>query len=168
MIRVVPQHWAKLKLDAGWTWGPRNNDRTKKDSALVPWEYMSEFEREQNRVTVESALKLLVGHGYQFVHNRRALTGTLNFVTVDKPAESGGGSAPTSPVDGGQSESKQSPPPAPQSSNGPTQQASGGVPVPDPMVYKRLDQMEAMLSNLASKMDVLLRREYVMRPYDKL
>ena len=180
----MPQYWARKKLDAGWTWGRRNNDSLKRDSGLVPWEYMTEVEREQNRATVEAALKLLVGHEFQFQHGRSVLVGQTRFLKIKSPrrrsssqlSEFGtGGASPVAragtagTASGGLStvaEGVVLPPTAGQDGVAAGAGASAApvtVNAVDPVVRQRLDALEAMVGNLSQKMDVLLRREYIVK-----
>lgn len=178
------QYWARKKLDAGWTWGQRNNDSLKRDSGLVPWEYMTEVEREQNRATVEAALKLLVGYEFQFQHKRSVLVGRTRFLKIKsprrrsssdlsdasgmspvaRPAAAGGAATGLFTVAEGTELQVQT--------GGATGGGGGGgssgaahttVNAVDPVVRQRLEALEAMVGNLSQKMDVLLRREYVMK-----
>lgn len=49
----------------GWTWGPRQNQDKKEHPSLVPYEELSESEKEYERSTAMETLKALIALGYR-------------------------------------------------------------------------------------------------------
>lgn len=58
-------HWAQSRIDEGWHYGPKRDDDHKKHPDLVPYEQLSESEREYDRKTVVEALKAIIALGYE-------------------------------------------------------------------------------------------------------
>jgi hypothetical protein len=58
-------HWACKRIDEGWRYGPRRDDDHKEHPDLVPYEQLSESEKEYDRKTVIEALKAIIALGYQ-------------------------------------------------------------------------------------------------------
>lgn len=57
--------WAAGRLADGWTYGPERCDTAKQTPCLVPYEALSETEKEFDRVTAMGALKLILKLGYR-------------------------------------------------------------------------------------------------------
>ena len=57
-------HWSKLRIEQGWTWGPQRNDVTKKHPDLVPYQDLGESEKEYDRRTAMETLKAIIALGY--------------------------------------------------------------------------------------------------------
>ena len=58
-------HWARKRLDEGWRYGPRRDDRGKQHPDLVPYTDLSDSEREYDRKTVVEAIKAILALGYE-------------------------------------------------------------------------------------------------------
>lgn len=58
-------HWALQRIAEGWRYGANRDDKKKEHPDLVPYEKLSESEREYDRKTVLEALKAIVALGYQ-------------------------------------------------------------------------------------------------------
>lgn len=56
--------WAKARMDQGWTYGPMRNDIQKKHPDLIPYSCLSDEEKEYDRASAMSAIKLIVKLGY--------------------------------------------------------------------------------------------------------
>ena len=68
----------KLIAD-GWTWGPEKNVKAKIHPLLVPWEKLSDAERDKDANAVRTLPALLARSGYAIVSrsgSRRSATGT--------------------------------------------------------------------------------------------
>lgn len=63
-------HWASKRIDEGWSYGPTRNDDAKTHPDLVPYERLSEGEKEYDRKTVTETLKAIIALGYE-VEKRR-------------------------------------------------------------------------------------------------
>lgn len=59
--------WAKGRIDEGWTYGEKRDDILKTHPGLVPYEELSEEEKEYDRRTSEETLKLIIKAGFKIV-----------------------------------------------------------------------------------------------------
>lgn len=66
LARNTHEVWAKGRMDQGWSWGPVRNDTLKQHPCLVPYEMLSEEEKEYDRQTALETLKLILSLGYSF------------------------------------------------------------------------------------------------------
>lgn len=57
--------WAQNRMNEGWTYGPVRNDVLKQHPDLIPYEDLSEGEREYDRATAMNSIKLLLKLGYK-------------------------------------------------------------------------------------------------------
>jgi hypothetical protein len=58
-------HWARRRIDEGWRYGRQRDDDGKEHPDLVPYERLSESEKEYDRKTVIEALKAIIARGYE-------------------------------------------------------------------------------------------------------
>jgi hypothetical protein len=65
LARNNHDHWARKRIDEGWRYGIKRSDSKKKHPDLVPYEQLSESEREYDRKTVIEALKATIALGYE-------------------------------------------------------------------------------------------------------
>ncbi len=63
-------HWARKRIEEGWTYGPRRDDERKEHPDLVPYEELPEAEKEYDRKTVIEALKAIISLGYEIRKKR--------------------------------------------------------------------------------------------------
>lgn len=56
--------WALGRIAEGWTYGETRNDELKKTPCLVPYDELSESEKQYDRNTSLETLKLIVSLGY--------------------------------------------------------------------------------------------------------
>ena len=63
-------HWARQRIEAGWTYGPRRDDVRKTHPDLVPYGDIPEGEKEYDRTSVLETLKAILTLGYQIVPTR--------------------------------------------------------------------------------------------------
>ena len=63
-------HWARQRLEDGWTYGPRRDDVLKTHPDLVPYRDLPESEKEYDRTSVVETLKVILSLGYQIVPRR--------------------------------------------------------------------------------------------------
>jgi len=66
MAKNVHEVWAAGRIADGWTEGPRN-DELKQHPCLVPYEDLSEIEKDYDRRTSMETLKFLISQGYRIV-----------------------------------------------------------------------------------------------------
>lgn len=59
--------WALQRMSEGWVYGPARNDDTKTHPGLVPYEDLSEAEKNYDRRTALEALRAIVALGYRIV-----------------------------------------------------------------------------------------------------
>lgn len=62
----VHEVWAAGRIADGWTKGPRNDD-LKQHPCLVPYEELSEEEKDYDRRTSAETLKFIIAQGYSIV-----------------------------------------------------------------------------------------------------
>lgn len=65
IARNVHEVWAKSRLDEGWVYGPERDDVARTHPGLVPYEALSEEEKDYDRNTASNTLKLVVKLGYE-------------------------------------------------------------------------------------------------------
>ncbi len=63
-------HWARMRIEEGWTYGPKRNDERKEHPDLVPYGELPEAEMEYDRKTVLEALKAIIALGYELRKTR--------------------------------------------------------------------------------------------------
>lgn len=61
----VHEVWAHGRIEQGWIYGPVRNDALKTHPCLVPYEELSEDEKEYDRNTCTQTLKLIVKLGFK-------------------------------------------------------------------------------------------------------
>lgn len=64
IARNVHEVWAKSRMSEGWTYGPVRDDVKKQHPCLVPYENLSEIEKEYDRNTSQETLKLIMKLGF--------------------------------------------------------------------------------------------------------
>jgi hypothetical protein len=57
--------WARQRLSDGWRYGPRRDDERKEHPCLIPYEELTETEKQYDRNTALETLKLIVALGYR-------------------------------------------------------------------------------------------------------
>lgn len=65
IARNVHEVWAKNRLDQGWTLGPERSDALMQHPCLVPYEELSEIEKDYDRDTAIGTLKLITKLGFK-------------------------------------------------------------------------------------------------------
>jgi len=65
LARNTHENWARQRLADGWRHGPRRDDAKKEHPSLVPYESLSESEKEYDRRTAMETLKTIVALGYR-------------------------------------------------------------------------------------------------------
>ena len=56
--------WARQRFSEGWRYGPKRDDTLKQHPGLVPYEDLSDAEKEYDRNTALETLKLITALGY--------------------------------------------------------------------------------------------------------
>lgn len=65
MAKNVHEVWAYGRMQQGWSYGEERNDKLKTHPCLIPYEELSEQEREYDRNTALSTLKLINKLGFK-------------------------------------------------------------------------------------------------------
>ncbi len=64
LARNAHDNWARLRMAAGWRYGSQRNDVRKEHPCLLPYEQLSESEKEFDRQTALETIKALLAMGY--------------------------------------------------------------------------------------------------------
>jgi hypothetical protein len=67
LARNTHENWARQRLNDGWRWGPRRDDAKMEHPSLVPYEDLSEKEKEYDRLTAMESVKTILSLGYRIV-----------------------------------------------------------------------------------------------------
>ena len=65
LAREVHETWMQGRLNEGWTWGAVRNDALKQHPCLVPYDELSENEKDYDRRTATTTLKTLIKLGWR-------------------------------------------------------------------------------------------------------
>lgn len=65
MSKNVHEVWAETRVRQGWTYGEQRNDEKKTHPCLVPYEDLPDSEKEYDRNTSISTLKLIMKLGFK-------------------------------------------------------------------------------------------------------
>ena len=57
--------WARQRIHEGWKFGEKRNDETKEHPDLIPYEQLSEKEKEYDRITAMETIKAILELGYK-------------------------------------------------------------------------------------------------------
>ncbi|MBE9473327.1 MAG: ATPase, partial [Chloroflexi bacterium] len=70
MAELEHERWMRLKLDAGWLYAPQTDKKKHLHAALLPWEDLSEEDKEKDRLMVRRIPQILAHAGYTIVRMR--------------------------------------------------------------------------------------------------
>jgi len=59
--------WAQQRFAEGWKYGAKRNDERKEHPCLVPYEDLSENEKEYDRKTAMETIRLILSRGYEII-----------------------------------------------------------------------------------------------------
>lgn len=65
LARNTHDVWAQQRMAEGWRWGPQRDDDLKEHPSLVPYEQLSESEKDYDRNTAMETLKAISALGYR-------------------------------------------------------------------------------------------------------
>ncbi len=65
MAKNVHEIWAQTRIEQGWIYGIERNDRLKQHPCIIPYEELPESEKEYDRNTSLSTLKLIYKLGFK-------------------------------------------------------------------------------------------------------
>lgn len=57
--------WARLRISGGWRYGPSRNEVQREHPDLMPYDQLSDEEKQFDRETVVELLKVIVALGYR-------------------------------------------------------------------------------------------------------
>ena len=61
----VHENWSAARIAQGWSYGESRDDQKKTTPCLVPYDELTETEKEYDRITALQTLKLIVALGYK-------------------------------------------------------------------------------------------------------
>ena len=67
LSKMEHERWMQEKLDTGWQHAKKTNRATKLHKSLIPWEKLSEDEKEKDRALVKGIPKILSKAGYTMI-----------------------------------------------------------------------------------------------------
>ena len=67
LSKNVHEVWAAGRIAAGWKYGPVRDDIKKEHPCLIPYEELSEEEKDYDRATAISTVKYIISQGYSIV-----------------------------------------------------------------------------------------------------
>lgn len=67
IAKNVHEVWSAGRMADGWTYGAERTDALKQHPCLIPYENLSEEEKEYDRHTSQETLKMIVKLGYKIV-----------------------------------------------------------------------------------------------------
>lgn len=70
VARNTHEVWAKQRISEGWTYGEKRDDALKHSPDLVPYECLSDSEKEYDRKTSAETLKLILTLGFDIVRRK--------------------------------------------------------------------------------------------------
>ena len=62
--------WAAGRIAEGWSYGEKRDDTKKETPCLIPYEELSESEKEYDRNTAMETVKLIIKLGYEIIKTR--------------------------------------------------------------------------------------------------
>ena len=69
LSKNVHEVWAAGRLAAGWKYGPVRDERKKEHPCLIPYEDLSEEEKDFDRATALSTIRFILSKGYLLINN---------------------------------------------------------------------------------------------------
>lgn len=72
MARNAHEVWATTRMEQGWTYGPTRDDAKKEHPCLVPYDELSEKEKQYDRDTALETLKLIIKYGYEIKEKKES------------------------------------------------------------------------------------------------
>ena len=67
LAEYVHDVWAAGRMAEGWTYGPARDDDKMEHPNLVPYDQLTEGDKEFDRATADATLKLIIEHGWQLL-----------------------------------------------------------------------------------------------------
>ena len=70
IAKNVHEVWAEGRMKEGWTYGEERDDAKKHHPCLVPYEELTDTEKEYDRNTSQETLKLIMKLGFRIVKDK--------------------------------------------------------------------------------------------------
>ena len=70
IAKNVHEVWAEGRMKEGWTFGEERDDAKKHHPCLVPYEELTDTEKEYDRNTSQETLKLIMKLGFRIVKDK--------------------------------------------------------------------------------------------------
>ena len=67
IARNTHEGWARKRISDGWTYGAARDDAGKRHPNLIPYELLTEEDKDYDRDTAMNAIKLMVSLGYSII-----------------------------------------------------------------------------------------------------
>ena len=67
--KIVHEVWSAGRINDGWTYGEKRNDTEKKHPCLLPYEELSDEEKEYARTTSIETIKLILKLGFKITRD---------------------------------------------------------------------------------------------------
>ncbi len=67
LAKHVHEVWAQGRIEQGWKFGTTRDDKRKQTPCLVPYEELTEEEKDYDRNTSQETLRLILKLGYRIV-----------------------------------------------------------------------------------------------------
>ena len=67
MANNTHEVWAQQRMAQGWKYGEKRNDELKEHPCLVPYERLTETEKEYDRNTALETIRFLISQGYKII-----------------------------------------------------------------------------------------------------
>lgn len=64
LARHVHETWVRMRLDEGWTLGPRRDDDRREHPCLIPYAELPDLEKEIDRQMTLATLKVMIALGF--------------------------------------------------------------------------------------------------------
>lgn len=68
VAKNVHEVWASGRIRDGWSYGPERSDSLKQHPSIIPYEELSESEKEYDRATAIATLKTIYRRGFKIIH----------------------------------------------------------------------------------------------------
>ena len=62
--------WMAIRENQGWTYGPERNDQLKHHPSLIPYDKLSEEEKDVDRETAKQAVESIYKLGYEIINKK--------------------------------------------------------------------------------------------------
>jgi hypothetical protein len=73
IAQQVHDSWIITRLNQGWAYGPQRDDQQKLHPCLVPYEHLSESEKDVDRATVKQVIEAIYQAGYTIIPQHKQL-----------------------------------------------------------------------------------------------